>query len=144
MSKSQEKKGSKKNALRDKYFYGIGRRKRATARVRIYPKKEVMRINGKDIKAFLGDNELIEKALKPLTVVGMRDDFGVSVKTQGGGKAGIAGAVSLAIARALLSYDEKLRTQLKPQGLLTRDDRKKERKKPGLHRARRAHQFSKR
>lgn len=142
--KADNKKIEKAVEFKGKYLYGLGKRKRAVARARLYAKQSGFVVNGKAAKDFFDDEMLVAAASKPLVLTGLADAFGVSVVTQGGGKSGMAIATSLAISRALLLHDEKLRIQLKPQGLLSRDSRKKERKKPGLHRARRAHQFSKR
>ena len=127
------------------YFEGIGRRKEATARVRIYPggSGNVI-INDKDGIDFLprlGDMDL---ALAPLRVAGLEGVYNVSVKVSGGGITGQTSAITLGLARALLKVDPELRSALRKAGLLTRDARVKERKKPGLRRARKAPTYTKR
>lgn len=138
------------------YYQGTGRRKRATARVRLYPGEGKIIVNDKPFEDYFP--RLIDQhtVLKPLEITGMRDAFNVSVKVKGGGISGQAGAVSLGIARALCHRDEelpepapgvpsqRLRPILRKAGLLTRDAREKERKKPGLKRARKAPQYTKR
>jgi small subunit ribosomal protein S9 len=127
------------------YFYGTGRRKTATARVRLYKGtgKKIL-INDQKGERYFNPPRLLEVALQPLVQVGMKKDFDVSVRVSGGGTAAQADAVRHGIARALVAFDVNNKTSLKKAGLLTRDPRAKERKKPGLRRARRAPQFSKR
>lgn len=132
------------------YYYGLGRRKRAIAQVRLYAAGQLpshsgkVVVNGKPLSTYIAgkDNEIV--ALKPLIQFQMSDRFFVSVKVQGGGKSGQAGAISLGIARALVAFDEDMKKQLKALKLLTRDSREKERKKYGLRKARKAHQYTKR
>jgi len=130
--------------LKGKYYYGTGRRKTSTARVRLYDGKGQVVINGKPSSVYLNPANLIEVVMQPLVLVGMKDRFDVSVKVNGGGASSQAEAIRHGIARALLELDETLRKTLKTNKLLTRDPRAKERKKYGLKRARRAPQFSKR
>lgn len=127
------------------YYYGTGRRKSATARVRLYKGKgsHVM-VNGQKATHYFNPAYLAERIEKPLETVGMAKDFDVSARVAGGGMMSQADAVRHGVARALVSFDVNLKTALKKEGLLTRDARVKERKKFGLHRARRAPQFSKR
>jgi small subunit ribosomal protein S9 len=127
-----------------KYHYGTGRRKTATARVRLYEGSGQVVINGKLDKVYLSPANLIEVIKQPLVAVGMKDRFDISVVATGGGSQSQAEAIRHGIARALLDFDISLRKTLKSAGLLTRDPRAKERKKPGLKRARRAPQFAKR
>ncbi len=131
-----------------KYFYGLGRRKRAIAQVRLYPdmkgKEGNVIINQKIITQYFGTKTRQSIAIKPLSFTNQSDRFFVSAKVKGGGETGQAGAVSLGIARALVKYDINLKKQLKDTKLLTRDSREKERKKYGLKRARKAHQYTKR
>ncbi|MGA2872721.1 MAG: 30S ribosomal protein S9 [Candidatus Dormibacteria bacterium] len=127
-----------------RYAYGTGRRKTAVARVRIYPGEGTAVINDREPLRHFGRRELEEAALRPLKVAGMADRFRVSVKVVGGGVSGQAGAVAHGLARALCSWDAELRGPLKAAGLMTRDPRMKERKKPGLKRARKAPQYTKR
>jgi len=128
------------------YTPAVGKRKRAIARVRIIntnAKGLKITVNDKDYKEYLPYFQWQELILKPLKLAG-RDNITISVKVQGGGVKGQVDAIRHAISRALLKTDAELRTTLKKEGLLTRDDRKKERKKPGLRKARRAPQWSKR
>lgn len=120
-----------------KYWAGTGRRKTAVASVRILEDTKTISINGKEA-------ELPQFVIAPLELVGKREAFGLSVKVNGGGKIGQLNAIRHGIARALEHYDAEFRTTLKKAGLLTRDPREKERKKPGLKRARRAPQWAKR
>jgi small subunit ribosomal protein S9 len=126
------------------YFAGTGRRKTATARVRLYPGSQEVVVNGRTLQDALPRIVLQEVALRPLTVMGQTGKFGVQVKVEGGGITGWAGAISHGIARALVEFDETLKPQLRRYGLLTRDARMKERKKYGLKRARKAAQYTKR
>ena len=123
---------------------GVGRRKSAIARVRLSPGDGHVVINEKAPLAYLGRKALELQAMHPLRVTDSLRRFDVSVKVEGGGVSGQAGAVAHGIARALIEYDEELRPALKNAGLLTRDARVKERKKYGLKRARKAPQYTKR
>lgn len=127
-----------------KYHYGTGRRKTATARVRLYEGSGQVVINHKPAKTYLAPASLLDVVQQPLVAVGMKDRFDVSAVVNGGGSNSQADAIRHGIARALLDVDVTLRKTLKSAGLLTRDPRAKERKKPGLKRARRAPQFAKR
>ena len=122
----------------------VGRRKTAAARVRITPGKGEIIVNGKPLKEFFPILILQQKVFLPLVTVGREKGLDVSVKVAGGGVHGQADAVCHGIARALIKWDETLRPALKAEGLLTRDPRAKERKKPGLRKARRGHQWKKR
>jgi small subunit ribosomal protein S9 len=129
-----------------RYYQGTGRRKTAVARVRIYPggKGEFL-VNGRSLKEHFGPRVLYESVIMgPLRLVEMQDQLNVSVIVRGGGVHGQAGAVRHGIARALLHMDESLRAPLKKAGMLTRDPRVKERKKPGLKRARKRPTYTKR
>lgn len=127
------------------YYYGTGRRKSATARVRLYKGKgNRFVINGQKAERYLNPSYLAEHITDPLKAVGMIKDFDISAKVAGGGMMAQADAIKHGLARALVSFDVNLKSTLKKVGLLTRDARVKERKKCGLHRARRAPQFSKR
>ena len=126
-------------------FCGTGRRKSSIARVRISEGKGKITINGKDIQDFFGEETLRVIAKQPLTVTETLSKYDVIATVKGGGFAGQAGAVRHGIARALNEANkEEYRPILKSNGLLTRDSRKKERKKYGLKKARKAPQFSKR
>jgi small subunit ribosomal protein S9 len=128
-----------------KYFAGVGRRKTASARVLLFTRgiKEFI-VNGKDYKQYFQTFDLQQKAIGSLNKMKSLERFRVMVKVQGGGLAGQAEAIRLAIARALIDFSVDYRKRLKKAGFLTRDSRRKERKKPGLKGARRAPQFSKR
>ncbi len=123
---------------------GTGRRKTAIARVRLTPGEGRMIINQKSPLQYLGRRVLEMEVMNPLKVTDSLRRFDVSVKVEGGGVSGQAGAIAHGIARALLQFDAELRPVLKKAGLLTRDARMKERKKYGLKRARKAPQYTKR
>jgi len=123
--------------------YGTGRRKSAIARVRLLPGDGRVTINEKPALQYLGRRTLELVVMTPFRVADTKR-YDASVKVIGGGKSGQAGAVAHGLARALLESDPELRTVLKKAGLLTRDSREKERKKPGLKRARKAPQYTKR
>lgn len=128
-----------------RYYEGVGRRKSSTARVRIYPGGSgSVIVNDKQAEDFFSRIGDMNAALQALEAAGMAGQFDVTVKVRGGGVTGQAGAVRLGLARALLQYDETLRPVMRKAGLLTRDAREKERKKPGLKRARKAPTYTKR
>ena len=126
------------------YYYGLGRRKSAIARVRLYPGNGAFIVNGKPLEEIITRASVRQDLMRPLTTTETGNRFNVQAKVQGGGVSGWAGAIRLGIARALIAADEVYRRPLRAQGLLTRDARVKERKKPGLKRARKAPQFTKR
>ncbi|MBR3888685.1 MAG: 30S ribosomal protein S9 [Clostridia bacterium] len=125
-------------------FLGTGRRKTSVARVRIMPGKGSFVINGKEINDYLNTDVLRTIANQAYAVSGTEGKFDTIVKVEGGGLSGQAGAIRHGIARALVKADEANKPAIKAAGLLTRDPRMKERKKPGLKKARKAPQFSKR
>lgn len=128
-----------------RYYQGTGRRKTAVARVRLFPGSGEFVVNGKNIADYFGHRDLFERELvRPLELTGNAASFNVLAKVRGGGVAGQVTAVRHGIARALLDLDGELRPTLKKAGLLTRDPRMKERKKPGLKRARKRPQYTKR
>jgi small subunit ribosomal protein S9 len=128
-----------------RYYQGTGRRKTAVARVRLFPGSGEIVVNGKSVPEYFGARELFHKEIaRPLEITGNASAFNVLVKVRGGGVSGQANAVRHGIARALLDVNADLRPTLKQAGLLTRDPRAKERKKPGLKRARKAPQYTKR
>jgi small subunit ribosomal protein S9 len=128
-----------------KYFYATGRRKTAVARVRLLPGTGQIVINNKTAQEYFGGRSLHQVTINtPLRLTNLLNRYNVTVRVVGGGTTGQAGAVRHGIARALLQSDETLRPTLKKNGLLTRDPRVKERKKPGLKRARKAPQYTKR
>lgn len=127
------------------YYEGIGRRKTSTARVRLFPGGSgQMIINDKPAEEYLPREGDLHRALEPLRLVGFETAYNISVHVQGGGVTGQADAIRLGMARALLKVDEGLRPALRKGGFLTRDPRVKERKKPGLKRARKAPTYTKR
>ena len=126
------------------YYYGLGRRKAAIARVRLYPGNGAFIVNGRPLEEVITRASVRQDLMRPLTTTETGNRFNVQAKVQGGGVSGWAGAIRLGIARALIAADEVYRRPLRAQGLLTRDARVKERKKPGLKRARKAPQFTKR
>ena len=126
------------------YFYGTGRRKSSVARVRIYNGTGKVTINERDIDDYFGLETLKLVVRQPLALTGLTEKFDIVCTVAGGGVTGQAGAIRHGLSRALLQYDENLRSALKKAGFLTRDPRMKERKKYGLKGARRAPQFSKR
>lgn len=126
------------------YFYANGKRKTAVARVRLYKGNGRMVVNGKDAKEYFPEEEMINVILSPFEITGKSGQFDISIMVEGGGLKGQADACRHGVSKALIEADSDLRSLLKPEGYLTRDSRKKERKKPGLHSARRAEQFSKR
>ncbi|MFN7160824.1 MAG: 30S ribosomal protein S9 [Candidatus Gracilibacteria bacterium] len=127
-----------------KYVYAVGKRKTSTAQVRLYEGDGEIVINGKDIKDFVTDPFLIDVVTFPLKLTESKKKFSFSIKVLGGGKSGQAEACRYGIAKTLLMNDETLKPMLKEAGLLSRDARVVERKKPGLRKARRAPQWAKR
>lgn len=131
-------------AVNNPYVWGTGRRKTATARVRVKAGTGKFLVNGREVDAFFVTPDTLRQAVLPLTVTETRNSYDVWVNVNGGGIIGQAGAVSLGVARALRTDNPNFDKLLRDHGLLTRDARKIERKKYGLHKARRATQFSKR
>lgn len=129
----------------DTYFYGLGRRKSATATARLYKGKGKITINNKTASDFLSDNAtLLGKLTDPIALVGKQSDFDITVLVKGGGVSGQVEAICLAIANALATINDDMRATLSKAGFLRRDSREVERKKYGLKGARRREQFSKR
>lgn len=126
------------------YYYGTGRRKRAVARVRLYPGTGTIVINGRPIEEVFTRLVYQITVRQPLLLTETLDKFNVQVKINGGGTTGWADAIAHGVARALLVADEQYKPTLRKAGLLTRDARVKERKKYGLKRARKAPQYTKR
>ncbi len=127
------------------YYEGLGRRKSAVARVRLHADGEgQFIINGKVHSDFFGRDIDILKALQPLQLTQTESQFNVTVLVKGGGITGQADAIRMGVSRALLKLDPEFRSALRKAGMLTRDSREKERKKPGLKRARKAPQYTKR
>ncbi len=125
-------------------FLATGRRKRASARVRLLPGKGDFSINGRTLAEYFPTEQAQRAVLAPLKTSDKEETFDVVARVDGGGITGQAGAVSLGIARALQKFDGELRADLKHEGLLRRDPREKERKKTGQPGARKKFQFSKR
>ena len=124
--------------------YGTGRRKSSAARVFLRPGKGSIVVNDKPLDQFFGRETARMIVRQPLQLVDATEKFDVLVSVAGGGTTGQAGAIRLGLSRALVAYDDSLKGQLRKAGFMTRDAREVERKKVGLHKARRATQFSKR
>jgi small subunit ribosomal protein S9 len=127
-----------------RYYEAVGRRKRAVARVRLYPGDGEVVINEKGLREYFGRHQDWKSVLAPLQLTDNENAFNLSVLVKGGGITGQAHAIGHGVARALLGVDPNLRKTLRRAGFLTRDPREKERKKPGLKRARKAPQYTKR
>ncbi|GAB4332513.1 MAG: 30S ribosomal protein S9 [Calditrichia bacterium] len=125
-------------------YTAIGRRKNATARVRLYPGKGEIRVNGKPLLEYFKREVLKMVVEQPFVVTNTLGKFDIAANIRGGGLSGQAEALRLGIARAMVRYDEELRTDLRAGGFLTRDPREVERKKYGKPKARKSFQFSKR
>mgnify|MGYP001445836769 FL=1 len=125
-------------------FYATGRRKTSSARVYLKPGKGNITVNNRKLDEYFGRKVAQMLVMQPLELVDLSGKVDLDVKVKGGGSFGQAGAIRHGISRALTSYDEELRPQLKKAGLLTRDPRRVERKKAGLVKARKSKQFSKR
>jgi small subunit ribosomal protein S9 len=125
-------------------YHGLGRRKTSVARVWLRPGTGEWRVNGRPIAEYFPRHTHQQHAQEPMLATETQSRFDVKVNVDGGGHTGQAGAVRLALARALVSYDEELRAALRERSLLTRDPREVERKKPGRPGARKRFQFSKR
>lgn len=138
-------KQAKKPEKKAKYLFAVGRRKTATARVRLFPEGSgAFNVNSKVLEKYFSTLQLQKDATRSLDAAGFLKKVDIEARALGGGVRAQAEAVRLGIARALVKMDPAIKTVLKKQGLMTRDARKKERKKPGLKRARRAPQWQKR
>jgi small subunit ribosomal protein S9 len=124
--------------------YATGRRKTSSARIYLSSGKGHITVNDKQLDVYFGRKVAQMLVMQPLEMTELSDKLDIKIKVKGGGSFGQAGAIRHGISRALISYDEELRPQLKKAGLLTGDPRKVERKKPGLVKARKSKQFSKR
>ena len=131
-------------ATRGQHNYGTGRRKTAVARVFLKPGKGSIVVNDKPVDEFFSRETGRMVVRQPLVLTNHLNSFDIMVNVHGGGESGQAGAVRHGISRALVDYDEALKPALRKAGLMTRDAREVERKKVGLHKARRRKQFSKR
>lgn len=125
-------------------FTAVGRRKTASARIRLSRGEGKVLVNGKPGTEYLYSDQLYSQATTPLRIAELEGQIDLAIRVEGGGPTGQAGAISHGIARALQKMDPELRTPLKRAGLITRDPRMKERKKPGKPGARKSFQFSKR
>ena len=130
--------------MAEQQYYGTGRRKTSTARVFLRHGRGEIRVNGRPLDEYFGRQTSRMVVRQPLDLVDAGNTFDVHVTVSGGGASGQAGAIRHGISRALLQYDENMRLPLRKAGFVTRDARMVERKKVGLHKARRATQFSKR
>ncbi len=130
--------------MADKHHYGTGRRKGSTARVYLTPGSGNITINKRTLEQYFGRETACMVVRQPLELVEMTDKVDVNVVVKGGGISGQAGAIRHGITRALMEHDESLRPALRKAGYVTRDAREVERKKVGLHKARKRPQFSKR
>jgi small subunit ribosomal protein S9 len=127
------------------YFYGLGRRKDATATARLYKGKGSVTINDQPAIEYLNNNKTLEAQLSdPLVLVSKQGEFDITILVKGGGTNGQVGAIKLAISKALASINDDMKSTLSKAGYLKRDPRMVERKKYGLKGARKAEQFSKR
>jgi len=147
-SKKETKKDEKREDKKDPYFYSVGRRKTSIAQVRIYADDKLTEddflVNGKKLENYFPTPYLQNIFILPFRSCGMTGKFRTTILVRGGGVKGQAEACQLGIARALVKFDAGLKKMLKDLGLLTRDSRIVERKKPGLKKARRAPQWAKR
>lgn len=125
-------------------YYGTGRRKTAAARVFLRPGSGKISVNGRALDNYFPNGVLRMMVHQPLVLAGLEGKFDLLLTVDGGGSAAQASAIRMGISRALLGYNEQLKSMLRGSGLLTRDPRMKERKKPGQKGARRRFQFSKR
>ena len=127
-----------------KIFYATGRRKTSSARVYLKKGKGDISVNDRKLDEYFGRKVAQMLVMQPLELLDLSEKLDINIKVKGGGSFGQAGAIRHGISRALTSFNEELRPQLKKAGLLTRDPRRVERKKPGLVKARKSKQFSKR
>jgi small subunit ribosomal protein S9 len=127
-----------------RYYEAVGRRKRSVARVRLYPGEGEIVINGKELGDYFGRPQDWRDVMAPLELTNSQGQFNLSVLVKGGGVTGQAHAIRHGLSRALLVADPENKALLRRAGFLTRDPREKERKKPGLKRARKAPQYTKR
>lgn len=130
--------------MSEAHFYGTGRRKTSTARVYLKPGGGGITVNNRPLDKFFGRQTARMIVRQPLELMDLSDKFDISVTVSGGGTTGQAGAIRHGLTRALLQYDESMRSTLRKAGFVTRDAREVERKKVGLRKARRATQYSKR
>lgn len=129
---------------KEQYKYSIGRRKSASCSVRLYEEKGEVTVNDKTLNDYFKNKNLVDLALESLKILNLIGKYKITAKTKGGGIKSQAEAMRLGVARSLLKIDPEYKKTLKSKGFLTRDPREKERKKPGLKKARRAPQWAKR
>ena len=134
------------DTIKGEYYYGMGRRKTAVARVRLFPNGDgTIIVNGKSVDSYFGTRDThMATIASPLRVLDLGNSYTMTVRVVGGGTTGQAGAIRHALARALVRMNPDSKPALRKAGFLTRDPRMKERKKPGLKRARKAPQYTKR
>ncbi len=130
--------------MSEAHFYGTGRRKTSTARVFLKPGGGEITVNNRPLDKFFGRQTARMIVRQPLELMELSDKFDISVTVSGGGTTGLACAIRHGLSRALLQYDESMRSSLRKAGFITRDAREVERKKVGLRKARKATQYSKR
>jgi len=142
--KKKKKTGKKKKVTKKKYYYAIGRRKSSVATIRLFEGKSNNKINGKKLEDVYSSKKDFKNIIKPFEITDSEDSFYFTAKVIGGGVQGQLDAIQLALARALEKADSSYRKPLKEEKLLRVDSRRKERKKPGLKKARKKEQYSKR
>ncbi len=130
--------------MSETFFYGTGRRKRSTARVYLRSGNGDIKVNNRSLETFFGRKTAQMIVRQPLELMNLKDQFDITVTVRGGGTTGQAGAIRHGLTRALMKYDESLRSPFRQAGFVTRDARVVERKKVGLRNARKATQYSKR
>ncbi len=130
--------------MSETFFYGTGRRKRSTARVYLRSGNGDIKVNNRSLETFFGRKTAQMIVRQPLELMNLKDQFDITVTVRGGGTTGQAGAIRHGLTRALMKYDESLRSPFRQAGFVTRDAREVERKKVGLRKARKATQYSKR
>ena len=137
---------TKGETIKGEYYYGMGRRKTSVARVRLFPNGDgSVTVNGKAAHTYFGQRDThLATIAAPLRALDLANNYTMTVRVVGGGTTGQAGAIRHALARALLRMNPDFKASLRKAGYLTRDPRMKERKKPGLKRARKAPQYTKR
>lgn len=134
------------DTIKSEYYYGMGRRKTAVARVRLFPNGDgSVTVNGKNGRQYFGQRESLTSVITaPMRLLDVNNVYNMTIRVAGGGTSGQAGAIRHAVARALVRVNPEWKAALRKAGYLTRDPRMKERKKPGLKRARKAPQYTKR
>jgi small subunit ribosomal protein S9 len=134
------------DTIKSEYYYGMGRRKTAVARVRLFPNGDgSVTVNGKNGRQYFGQRESLTAVITaPMRLLDVNNVYNMTIRVAGGGTSGQAGAIRHAVARALVRVNPEWKAALRKAGYLTRDPRMKERKKPGLKRARKAPQYTKR